>query len=63
MEPVRRARAQRPEEAEVDAIQKVDRQDRLERAAWAPAGVPAGLGAKAEVPDKAEVGSLNNSIN
>jgi hypothetical protein len=59
MEQVRRAWAQKQEKAGVDATQKTDRQDHLERAA----GVPAELGAKLEVPDKAEVGGLNNSIN
>ena len=63
MEQVRRARVQKQEKVGVDATQKTDRQDHLERAAGAPAEVPAELGAKLEVPDKAEVGDLNNSIN
>ena len=63
MEQVRRARAQRQGEAVVAATQKADRLHRQKRAAWAPAGVPAGIGAKAEVPGKAKVGGLNYSMN
>jgi hypothetical protein len=67
MEQVHRARAKGQEKAAVAATQQTDRRQHRNSEAPDPAGVragdPAGPGAKAEVPARAGVGGLEQSIN